>query len=68
MFGALLMAAGALIAGLSGLCSTVFLLSTFTGQGSDLVDAIGAVLALGAVPVALGLGLFFLGRGLWRQN
>ncbi|MBI1199432.1 MAG: hypothetical protein GC203_16345 [Phenylobacterium sp.] len=68
-FGVLLVAAGALIGGLSGLC-TLFgvgagLLEMLAHPGDGL-SFIGIALAVGAIPIIVGVGLFIAGRGLVR--
>lgn len=72
-FGALLMAVGGLIAGLCGLCTggfiVVFLVLAFRGN-SDFDSPMGAILfplMQGGVPILIGLGLFFIGRRLYRS-
>ena len=73
-FGALLMAVGGLLAGLSGLCTLggiVVMTTVAQGEGgpnwiSALPAMIGMPLMFGALPIALGLALFFWGRSLRR--
>lgn len=70
VFGGLLMAAGILIAGLSGLCTlTVAGASLFDGgSGSgEVLSMIVAAGIFGGVPFLIGLGLFFAGRALIRS-
>ena len=65
-FGAALMAVGALIAGLCGLCTVGFLLvSLFSPGGSGV-----AVLAIpiGGIPTGLGLLLFWGGKSLRKPR
>lgn len=59
VLGGLLIAIGFLVAGLSGLCSLIFLVSE--------PDAIGLVALVGGIPFVVGLGLFFLGRSVLRS-
>jgi hypothetical protein len=69
-FGALFMAVGGLIAGLSGLCSAGVLLIGFA-SGSDFAETMSVlpiVLFVGGIPIAVGLALFFLGRWMYRQG
>lgn len=68
-FGVLLVAAGALIGGLSGLC-TVFgvgvgAVEMFAHPGDGL-SFIATALAVGAIPIIVGVGLFIAGRALVR--
>jgi hypothetical protein len=65
-FAALLMTIGALIAGLSGLCSAVFLVG-YASSGPDR-QMIVLPLFFGAPPILFGVGLFLLGRRLWRRD
>lgn len=66
-FGGALMAVGALIAVLSGLCSGVFLVSTFQGSTGDLRGYAGIALLIGGLPFLFGLALFFIGRRIYRS-
>jgi len=68
-FGGLLMAVGALIGGLGGLCTLGFVGTIIVAQtsGGDHFDAALTALlccAVGAIPMGIGAGLFFLGRSL----
>ena len=65
-FGGVLLAAGILIAGVSGLCSLVVLGMGVT-EPSGLADVLPMVLLFGGVPFLIGLGLFFLGRSMIRS-
>ena len=75
--GGLLLAAGVLIAGLSGLCTCVFgipwILSATTIPRAntyemDLPSVVEMVLAFGGIPFVAGLGLIFGGRSLMRRG
>ncbi len=66
LFGGILLGAGILIAGASGLCSLVFLVMGLS-EPSGFVDVAPMVLVVGGIPFAIGLGLFFLGRSLVRS-
>lgn len=68
LFGALLMAAGSMIAGLCGLCSAAFLMSLMAGEPGALGAMWVLALIFGGVPIALGAGLFIWGRSLWRTG
>jgi len=68
MFGALLMAAGVMVAGLCGLCSAVVLVTQVASVPSSLGGMLMLVLLFGGVPITLGLGLFVWGRSLWRTG
>ena len=65
-FGGLLMAFGVMIGGLSGLCTVVGLAFSLGSPGD--VSMLPLVALFGAPPIAVGIGLFFLGRYLWRQG
>ena len=68
LFGGLLMAAGALIVGLCGLCSAAVLVSALVSPsgGFSALTTIPVVGIFGGIPIALGAGLFIAGRFLWR--
>jgi len=66
LFGALLMAVGALIAGLCGLCSAVFLASAAASSPGVAVTMGGAALIFGGIPIGVGVTIFLAGRKLWR--
>jgi hypothetical protein len=70
-FGGLLMAAGGLIAVSAGLCSVVVSIMALTETSSTaemITSGLPLVLLFGGVPVAIGLTLFFVGRGLYRER
>jgi hypothetical protein len=60
--GGILMGIGILIAGLSGLCSLVLLVTEATSSYSNMEDVIAMILGFGGIPFILGLGMIFLGR------
>jgi len=66
LLGGILLAVGVLVAGLSGLCSLVFLGMGLT-EPSGMVDMLPMVLLVGGIPFLIGLGLFFGGRALLRS-
>jgi len=66
LFGALLMAVGALMMALCGLCSLAAVV--FMASGSDPGGSLLLVLVFGGAPIALGFGIFWLGRRLWRPR
>ena len=66
LFGGILLGAGILIAGASGLCSLVFLGMGLT-EPSGMVDMLPMVLLVGGIPFLIGLGLFFQGRSKIRS-
>jgi hypothetical protein len=73
VFGGLLMGIGILIAGLSGLCTVVGVGAMLFDPGSmgnagEMVSVLGAVLLFGGVPFLIGLGLFFAGRHLLKDQ
>jgi hypothetical protein len=65
LFGSILLAIGILIAGASGLCSLVFLVSMMSSRGGG-IGALPLVLLVGGIPFAIGAGLFLAGRSLIR--
>lgn len=65
LFGGLLLGAGILIAGASGLCSLV-LLGMGVADPAGVMTLLPIVLIVGGLPFVIGLGLFFLGRSLLR--
>ena len=68
-FGGILMALGILVAGLSGLCTLIFVgLSLFaTGSGSGVVQGVLGSLLSGALPILIGVGLILAGRALLKK-
>lgn len=73
LFGGLLIGCGILIAGLSGLC-VLILAGTFltefggdTGGIDEFLSMLPMVLGYAGIPMAVGVGLFFLGRHLIRS-
>jgi hypothetical protein len=68
LFGALLMTVGALMMGLCGLCSLAVLVSMTGGGASEPGGMLLLVLIIGGVPIAIGFGIFWLGRWLWRPR
>jgi protein-S-isoprenylcysteine O-methyltransferase Ste14 len=60
--GGCLIAAGILIAGVSGICSLVFVEEVFTNSAM-----IWPIIRLGVVPFCLGIGMFFWGRSIMRK-
>jgi hypothetical protein len=68
LFGGLLLAAGILIGGASGLCSLVFIVMGLSeGAGGFGLGILPMVLMIGGIPFAIGVGLFFGGRALLRS-
>jgi hypothetical protein len=63
LFGGILLAIGILIAGASGLCSIVMIVSSLNDAGM-----IPLVLLIGGIPFAIGAGLAVLGRALLRSG
>ena len=71
LIGGILIAAGILIAGASGLCSLymVFTSDTFRSGGlGELMSMLPLLLLFGGIPFALGLGLVFGGRSVIRRG
>jgi hypothetical protein len=70
-FGGLLMAAGGLIAVSAGLCSVVVSVMGLSESGSTtemITSGLPLVLLFGGIPIAIGLALFFVGLGLYRER
>ena len=75
-FGGLMMAAGGVIAVTSGLCSVVLTVMALgdaiqrpSGNVGELLTlGVPMVLLFGGIPFAVGLGLFFIGRKLYREH
>jgi len=65
LLGGCLQAAGILIAGLTGLCTVIMLISINSWR--SLTSAVGNILVF-AIPFAIGLGLIFAGRALVRSG
>lgn len=70
LFGALLIAVGALVAGLSGLCSLTFAVLMLIDQGSwaDKGQMLLLDLFVGGIPFAVGALAFWAGRRLRRNH
>ena len=70
LFGGILLGVGILIAGTSGLCSAVFLI-TMLGSNSgwmvDLPSMLALIAVVGGIPFAIGMGLVWGGRALLRK-
>ena len=65
-FGGLLMAVGGLLVVSSGLCTLVFVGATLWPHSGMGVGMIPLELLIGGVPGAVGLGVFFAGRAVYR--
>lgn len=73
-FGGLLMVVGGLMAALAGLCTIVFVGAVVLEMGRGNQTIFGETASflmlsavVGGVPIILGVGLFFLGRFMWRK-
>jgi hypothetical protein len=75
LMGGILLAAGLIIAGLSGLCSLVFIVAGLVGaaqsdgQGfvSIVISGVPLVAMVGGIPFAIGFGLYKFGQSLIRS-
>lgn len=69
VFGGILIAIGILIAGVSGLCSGVFLVSMIGSSLKYGIEPNGLVMVLifGGLPFMAGVGLILAGRALVRR-
>ena len=65
LLGGILLGIGILIAGASGLCSAVLLVTSLTEPPS--LEAPLIILIVGGIPFVIGLGLLVLGRALIRS-
>lgn len=65
--GALVIGAGCLIAGLGGLC-TLFVAGMDAAESGGIDEFVLLALLIGAVPIAVGGTLIFLGRQLRRPR
>lgn len=63
LLGGILVAVGILIAGASGICSLIFLVTSHGESGLILM-----VLAFGGIPFLIGLGLVYGGRAVIRSD
>jgi hypothetical protein len=71
LLGGIMVAAGILIAGASGLCSMfamIMMLSESNGSIGSFFGAMLLVLIVGGIPFGAGLGLFYGGRNLIRRD
>ncbi len=64
LFGGCLIAAGVLIAGLTGLCSIALLMN---GIITDPLGALGGIALYAGIPFAIGIGLVMAGRNIIRR-
>ena len=69
-FGGLLLAIGILIMSGSGLCTVVVIGIGLSGgmRPSEALSVLPIPLLVGGVPFLIGLGLFFIGRNLSREQ
>jgi len=67
LFGGILQAVGALIAGLSGLCSFFSLIGAMSNLSNGGIMGLGMVLLFGGPPLAIGLALFAWGKSILRD-
>lgn len=74
LMGGILLGAGLLIAGTSGLCSAYFLISLTisaimsNAPGGESLAFLGLVLLFGGIPFGIGFGLVQWGRSLLRES
>ncbi|MEW9853760.1 hypothetical protein [Novosphingobium sp. M1R2S20] len=67
LLGALLLACGVLVAGLSGLCTLVILSSSLIDSGPEVQGIFPVALGFGGIPCLIGLAMIWLGRILLRK-
>jgi hypothetical protein len=65
LLGGCLLAAGFLIAGLTGTCMLIMLTTTDSWQA--VTHSVGIMLSYAAVPLFIGIALIFAGRALIRS-
>jgi hypothetical protein len=66
-FGGVMMAIGVLIGGLAGLCTGAMVVAGLASAHPEPGLALMGLL-FGSVPIAIGVGVFFIGRMLWRRS
>lgn len=66
--GAIVMAIGILIAGLSGLCSLLLLADRSTWSGPSASESLTIIALVGGIPFVVGAGLILLGRIFIRSD
>jgi hypothetical protein len=68
LLGAMLMAVGCLITVLSGLCSLAFIGTTVLNTPASALSliALATAMIMGGLPMCMGIGLFVVGRDLFR--
>lgn len=66
LFGGILLGAGILIGGASGLCSLVVLVMGLA-DAAGVLTVLPFVLVVGGIPMAIGAALFFIGRAMIRS-
>ena len=67
VFGGIIMAAGILISGASGLCSLVMLFGS-GGEFGGVMEMLPLILLIGGIPFAVGGGIAFGGYMLFRSG
>jgi len=69
LLGGLMIAIGALVAGLSGLCSVAFFASVSGNYGDwqGAASTLPLILLFGGIPIAAGIALAFAGRHVIRS-
>jgi hypothetical protein len=68
--GSIMMGAGIMIAGLSGICSVAFAIMALASSGVTLGLALQGLMVIGVfggIPFAIGIGLFLAGRSIVRR-
>lgn len=68
LFGSLMLGCGILVAGLSGLCTLIVAGSALAGSSSaeEMMSVLPAALIAGGIPIAIGIGAFFIGKAMLR--
>lgn len=66
IIGAIMIAVGILVAGLSGLCTVMMFVAEPSAENFS-AESIGIVTIFGGIPFAIGIGLIFLGRYLVKS-
>lgn len=68
LLGGVLIAIGALVSGLSGLCSVMLIISEMPLSEMDLKEGLPIVGIVGGIPFLIGLAAIFGGRRLLRTD
>lgn len=70
VLGSILMVISVLVMAFCGVCSGCVLIASMQGGSGigNLVESLPVVIPIGGVPFAIALGLFFVGRAVYRNG